>query len=286
MSSTSLLSQFSLTGKTAVVTGGARGLGLEMMDALAEVGASVACVDVLADLGKQSAEGICSKFGVLATSWSCDVTNDEQVRSTFDAIAKLHGSIDVLVTAAGVVKNVPAEQYPAADFKRLMDINVNGTFFCAQAAGNHMITQSTGGSIILIASMSGSVVNRPQPQCAYNASKAAVIMLAKSLAAEWAPNGIRVNSLSPGESRVHLSGYGGNKVGCAARYMETDLTKSILANEGAQGAALRARWESHTPIGRMGQPHELKATIVYLASRASSFVTGSDLIVDGGYTAW
>ncbi|RUP46747.1 NAD(P)-binding protein [Jimgerdemannia flammicorona] len=279
----SLLDQFSLKGKTAVgnhrplnrtvlcsqledtiplLTGGARGLGLEMMRAFAEVGASVACIDVLPELGKHSVNDIHRDFGVLATTWECDVTDDEQVRTTFDAIAKKHGSINVLVTAAGVVKNFRAEQYPAADFRRLMDVNVNGTFFCAQAAGNHMIAQATGGSIILIASMSGSIVNRPQPQCAYNASKGAVIMLAKSLATEWAPRGIRVNSLSPG-------------------YMETGLTKALFEKEGENGPVLKATWEGHTPIGRIGKPHELKAMAVYLASSASSFVTGELSDSDG-----
>lgn len=130
-----------------------------------------------------------------------------------------------------------------------------------------MIKQASGGSLILIGSMSAHIVNKPQPQCSYNASKAAVIHLAKSLACEWAPHKIRVNTVSPG-------------------YMATDLTKQVIADRGAEGAAMKAAWEDNTPMARMGLPHELQGAIVYLASEASSFVTGSDLVVDGGYLAW
>jgi sorbose reductase len=125
-----------------------------------------------------------------------------------------------------------------------------------------MIKQGNGGSLVLIASMSAHIVNKPQPQCSYNASKAAVIHLAKSLACEWAPHKIRVNTVSPG-------------------YMATALTKQVIADRG-----MMAAWEENTPMGRMGQPHELQGAIVYLASEASSFVTGTDLVVDGGYLAW
>jgi NAD(P)-dependent dehydrogenase (short-subunit alcohol dehydrogenase family) len=130
-----------------------------------------------------------------------------------------------------------------------------------------MIKQATGGSLVLIGSMSAHIVNKPQPQCSYNASKAAVNHLARSLACEWAPYKIRVNTVSPG-------------------YMATDLTKQVIAERGAEGAAMTAVWEGNTPMGRMGLPHELQGAVVYLASEASSFVTGSDLVVDGGYLAW
>jgi NAD(P)-dependent dehydrogenase (short-subunit alcohol dehydrogenase family) len=130
-----------------------------------------------------------------------------------------------------------------------------------------MIKQNNGGSIILIASMSAHIVNKPQPQCSYNASKAAVVHLAKSLACEWAPHKIRVNTVSPG-------------------YMATSLTKQVIADRGSEGAAMKSSWEENTPMGRMGEPHELQGSIIYLASEASSFVTGTDLVVDGGYLAW
>ncbi|CAO3685095.1 unnamed protein product [Umbelopsis ramanniana] len=262
-----VLARFSLTGKTAVVTGGARGLGLEMMRALAECGASVACVDLLAEMGAQACMDIEQEYKVKATSWACDVTSYEEVQKLFGQIAQQHGSIDILVTAAGIVKNVKAEEHTPQDFARIMNVNVNGTFFCCQAAAKEMIKQASGGSLILIGSMSAHIVNKPQPQCSYNASKAAVIHLAKSLACEWAPHKIRVNTVSPG-------------------YMATDLTKQVIADRGAEGAAMKAAWEDNTPMARMGLPHELQGAIVYLASEASSFVTGSDLVVDGGYLAW
>ncbi|CAM0139709.1 putative secondary metabolism biosynthetic enzyme [Umbelopsis sp. WA50703] len=262
-----VLARFSLKGKTAVVTGGARGLGLEMMRALAECGASVACVDLLAEMGAQACMDIEQEYKVKATSWACDVTSYEEVQTLFSQIAERHGSIDILVTAAGIVKNVKAEEHSPQDFARIMNVNVNGSFFCCQAAGNHMIKQNNGGSIILIASMSAHIVNKPQPQCSYNASKAAVVHLAKSLACEWAPHKIRVNTVSPG-------------------YMATSLTKQVIADRGSEGAAMKSSWEENTPMGRMGEPHELQGSIIYLASEASSFVTGTDLVVDGGYLAW
>ncbi|KAH8551728.1 hypothetical protein BGW37DRAFT_492101 [Umbelopsis sp. PMI_123] len=262
-----VLARFSLIGKTAIVTGGARGLGLEMMRALAECGASVACVDLLAETGAQACAVIEQQYKVKATSWACDVTNYEEVQKLFEQIAQVHGTVDILVTAAGIVKNVKAEEHSPQDFAKILNVNVNGTFFCCQAAAKQMIKQATGGSLVLIGSMSAHIVNKPQPQCSYNASKAAVNHLARSLACEWAPYKIRVNTVSPG-------------------YMATDLTKQVIAERGAEGAAMTAVWEGNTPMGRMGLPHELQGAVVYLASEASSFVTGSDLVVDGGYLAW
>lgn len=146
-------------------------------------------------------------------------------------------------------------------FRRLIDINLNGSFVCAQAAGRHMIRQGSGGSIILIGSMSGTIVNWPQEQCCYNASKAGVVHLGKSLAAEWAKYGIRVNSISPG-------------------YMDTALNKVPALD------AQKKLWKERTPMGRLGEVHELNNLAVFLASEASSFMTGSDVICDGGYCTW
>jgi NAD(P)-dependent dehydrogenase (short-subunit alcohol dehydrogenase family) len=190
------------------------------------------------------------------------VTDEHQVTTTFAAIEREFGPIDVLVAAAGIVENVAAEDYPAASWRKIIDVNLNGVFFTAQAAGRGMIARKSG-SIILIASMSGLIVNRPQKQSAYNVSKAGVIMMAKSLAAEWAPHGVRVNAIAPG-------------------YMRTALTDQVLAGQ----PELRQTWEGLIPLGRMGTPLELSGTVVYLASDASSYVTGSTLVIDGGYTAW
>jgi len=257
-----MAADFSLEGKVAVVTGGARGLGLEMMRALAEAGAAVASIDLLGAQGEEAARDIARAYGVRAAAYTADVTDAAQVTVTFGAIERELGAIDVLVAAAGIVENVAAEEVDVAAWRRIMDVNMTGVFLCAQAAGRGMITYG-GGSIILIASMSGLIVNRPQKQTAYNVSKAGVIMMAKSLAAEWADRGVRVNAIAPG-------------------YMRTALTDQVMA--GQEG--LRETWESHIPLGRMGTPPELRGAVVYLASPASSYVTGHTLVVDGGYTAW
>jgi NAD(P)-dependent dehydrogenase (short-subunit alcohol dehydrogenase family) len=257
-----MLPEFSLKGKVAAVTGGARGLGLEMMRALAEAGADVVAMDMLGDRAQTAAEQTGADFGVRAAAWQLDVTKPEAVATTFSAVERGFGAIDVLVAAAGIVENVAAEDMTPETWRRVIDVNLSGVFFTAQAAGRSMIARKHG-SIILIASMSGLVVNRPQKQISYNASKAGVIMTAKSLAAEWAPYGVRVNALAPG-------------------YMRSELTDKVVSAD----PELRQTWESLTPLGRMGVPADLRGPVVYLASDASSFMTGSVLVVDGGYTAW
>jgi len=161
------------------------------------------------------------------------------------------------------VENFSAIDYPTEKVKHLYDINVHGAFFTAREAARSM-AKTGGGSIIMIASMSAHVVNQPQFQTPYNASKAAVKHMATSLAVEWAATGVRVNSLSPG-------------------YMLTKLTKTILAGDPTQ--SLKKTWEGLTPMGRMGDPSDLHGAIVFLASDASSFMTGADLLIDGGYSA-
>jgi len=158
-----------------------------------------------------------------------------------------------------VVQNYPALGYPTSQFNALYDVNVHGSFFCAREVARHMKAGNVQGSIIFIASMSANIVNVPQPQFAYNASKAAVKHMAASLAVEWAPYGIRVNSLSPG-------------------YMNTPLLKAV------RNATWEETWINNTPMRRLGEPDDLKGAIVFLASDASKFVTGTDLRVDGGYT--
>lgn len=250
--------KFRLDGKVAIVTGGARGLGFCMAEGLCSVGLSgIAILDVQQDLGLDAISKLHSAYGVKAQFYKVDVRDEKSVEEVTRSIVQDLGRIDIVVNSAGVADLCFAEDYPAEKFRRVVDINLNGSFFVAQAAGKQMIAQGNGGSIIFVASMSGSIVNWPQPQCAYNASKAGVRHLMKSLAAEWAVYGIRCNSISPG-------------------YMDTALTRSFdtLFNE----------WKEHTPLGRLGDPDELSGCVIWLASEASSYCTGSDIVIDGGYT--
>ncbi|KAG8930935.1 hypothetical protein FRC02_003453 [Tulasnella sp. 418] len=255
-----ILSKFSLKGKIVAVTGGARGLGYEMLTAFCEAGAEgAAIIDILQD-GDSAVKELNDAFNIPVSFYRVDVRDHVAVEEAVNGIIRDHGRIDILLCSAGVADNLPAEGYPADRFKRVIDINLNGVFFCAQSVGKHMIASGRGGSIIAIASMSGHIVNYPQPQCAYNASKAAVIHLCKSLAAEWSPHNIRVNTISPG-------------------YMNTILNEKF-------DPQLKKAWYERTPQGRMGNVQELNGAALYLASDASAFTTGSDILVDGGYTTW
>lgn len=252
------LARFRLDGKVAVVTGAARGLGFSMAEGLCSAGAKgVAILDVQTDLGLDAIQKLHSAYGVQAQFYKVDVRDENSVTEIMASIVRDLGSIDILVNSAGIADLVHAEDYPADKFRRVIDINLNGSFVIAQAVARHMISQGIGGSMIFIASMSGSIVNWPQPQSAYNASKAGVKHLMKSLAAEWAVHRIRCNAISPG-------------------YMDTALNRSYktLFNE----------WKERTPLGRLGDPDELTGACIWLASDASAFCTGSDIIIDGGYT--
>lgn len=266
------LPAFSLEGKTCVVTGAARGLGKEFLTAFALSGAKGACVDLTLPTAQSSVAAILEHVKTTQPGepppelkpYACNATLESDVRNTWTQIVKDLGQVDVLVTAAGIVDNVEAENYEFDRWRKMMDINVDGSWLFAREAGRHMLAQQIRGSIILIASMSATICVRPQKQAAYNASKGAIQMLAKSLATEWGPQGIRVNSLSPG-------------------YMFTDLIKGLLEKEGK---GLVEGWVKDIPMGRMAHPSELQGTIVWMASDASSYLNGSDVIVDGGYTAW
>jgi len=256
-----VLNKFRLDGKIVAVTGGARGPGFEMLRAFCEAGAAGAAIlDVLQEHGEEAIKELNADFGIPASFYRVDVRDHVAVEEAVNGIVRDFGGVDVLLCSAGVADNLPAESYPADRFKRVIDINLNGVFFASQAAGKHMIASGKGGSIINVASMSGHIVNYPQPQCAYNASKAAVIHLSKSLAAEWAPHKVRVNTISPG-------------------YMNTVLNEKF-------DPLLKKAWYERTPSGRMGHVTELNGAALYLAADASAFCTGTDIVVDGGYTTW
>ncbi|KAI8337963.1 hypothetical protein BC941DRAFT_351729 [Chlamydoabsidia padenii] len=256
----STLNMFSLSGKKAIVTGGGRGLGLEMSKALAGAGADVAMMYVSSDKTHDTAAALAKEFNVVCKAYKADMSKSEEISATMEHIFQDFGEVDILVANAGIAIEGPSETFDINDWKRIFDVNVHGVFTCVQTTGARMLKQGKG-SIILISSMSGLIATRPQPNCGYNASKGAVTMMTKALAQEWATRGVRVNSINPG-------------------YMLTDMLKDVA---GAN-PSLKAKWEEYTPMGRLGNPDELNGTVVYLASDASSYVTGAQIYVDGAYT--
>lgn len=250
-----ILEKFSLKGKKVLVTGGAQGIGLNYAVAAAGAGADVVLADRNGTKAKEEAGKLSLAYEIEAAGIEVDVTSQGQVEEMCSFMAEKMGSIDVAFCNAGISINIPAEEMTLEQWRNVIDINLTGVFLTATAAGRYMIRQG-GGSIINTASMSGHIVNIPQPQAAYNASKAGVIMLTKSLAVEWAGKNVRVNSISPG-------------------YIMTDLIK---------GHELIPVWTGLSPLERMGRPEELQGVALYLASDAGTFTTGADFVVDGAYT--
>ncbi|KAK7407840.1 hypothetical protein QQZ08_001881 [Neonectria magnoliae] len=264
------LASLSLEGKVVVITGGARGLGLVMGQGVVFSGADLAIVDLNKDEAQSQVGQLMDAFKrenptceqvPRVTAHYADVSSQESVDSCIAEILSTHQKIDGLVTSAGFTENFDAINYPIDRMRKLWGVNVDGTYLFAVAVAKHLMARQSPGSLVFIGSMSGSIVNVPQPQAPYNAAKAAVRHLAASLAVEWAHAGIRVNCISPG-------------------YMLTALTQKIL-NDNPD---LKKTWVSLIPQGRMGQPEDLMGPVTFLLSDASSYMTGSDLRVDGGYT--
>ena len=255
-----IIEKMRLDGKKIFVTGGARGIGKTVAIAFAEAGADVAIVDLDFDEAKKTAAEIEENNGVKSIAVQADVTIPEDVNTMIEKVVEAFGRIDVAFCNAGICINTPAEEMTYEQWKKVIDINLTGVFLTAQAAGKVMIEQG-GGSIINTASMSGHIVNVPQPQVSYNASKAGVIQLTKSLAVEWATKNVRVNSISPG-------------------YIGTELT---LNSPNLQ--PLIEHWNQVAPMKRMGRPEELQSICVYLAGDTSSFTTGADFVIDGAFTS-
>jgi NAD(P)-dependent dehydrogenase (short-subunit alcohol dehydrogenase family) len=254
---------FHFAGRRFVVTGAARGIGYAIARLVAASGGSVAVLDLEGAKPEASAAKLRDEVqNAEIVSGICDVSSYEQVVAARDAVESHWGApADTLVNNAGIAYNAPAEEMTVAEWERMLSINLSGVFYCSQVFGTRMIEQHSG-SIVSIASMSGIIVNRPQPQVAYNVSKAGVIMLTKSLAAEWAPHGVRVNAVAPG-------------------YIHTSLVEKFIGTD-----ILRDYWTGGTPLGRMGTPEEIANAVAFLASSQASFVTGATLVADGGYTLW
>ena len=254
-----MASPFDLSSRVAFVTGAGRGIGREIARTLADAGADVASVGTTAGDVEDAADDVRGR-GRRAVALVADVSEPAQVDAAVKRAVDELGRIDILVNAAGIARHSPAEEMTDEDWRRVVGVNLDGTWWCCRAVGRHMLERSSG-SIVNIASMSGSIVNWPQSQSAYNASKAAVIHLTRSLASEWASRGLRVNSVSPG-------------------YIATAMTEKGFRTNPEWGRT----WLEMTPMGRMGTPADVANAVWYLASDAAAFATGTDLIVDGGYT--
>jgi NAD(P)-dependent dehydrogenase (short-subunit alcohol dehydrogenase family) len=245
----------SLEQQIIIVTGSGRGIGLEISRAMRAAGAHLVIAETNAEIGLAAALELQGDF------IQTDVTDSSSVRAMVEAVVAKHGRIDCLVNNAGICRNTPSEDVTDEEWRLVMSIDLDGVFYGCREVAKVMLKQGSG-TIVNIGSMSGIISNRPQPQSAYNAAKAGVIHLTKSLAGEWASRGIRVNCISPG-------------------YIGTPMTKL-----GLETPEWRETWLSSTPMGRLGEPTEVASVAVFLASAASSFMTGSNVVVDGGYTSW
>ena len=246
---------FGLKGKIAIVTGGGRGIGQVIACGLAKAGAEVV---IISRSGAEETVKMIEEDGGKVYDLKADVTDEAQVDHALQTILDRSGSIDILFNNAGICMHQSTLEATIEEFRQVVDVNLTGEFIMARAVGRIMIEHGIKGSIINMASMSGTIVNIPQWQCSYNASKAAVIHMTKSLAVEWADYGIRVNSLSPG-------------------YIATPMAVDVPKE-------LKDAWIPLMPLHRMGTPEELIPAILYLASDASGYTTGSDIIVDGAYS--
>jgi NAD(P)-dependent dehydrogenase (short-subunit alcohol dehydrogenase family) len=255
------LEKLRLDGRIAVVTGGGQAIGLACVEALAEAGAKVVIADYSTKAAETGRDEMRAK-GYDPEIHIVNVTDSKGVATVADAVVKKHGKVDVLVCNAGIARSeTAAEDVEDEHWLNVLDVNLNGVFWCCRAFGRHML-KAGRGSIVNIGSMSGFIVNKPQPQAYYNASKAGVHHLTKSLAAEWSPRGVRINAVAP-------------------TYIETPLTAFAKSNE-----VMFKQWIDGTPLARMGRPDEIASAVHFLASDAASLMTGSIVLVDGGYTCW
>lgn len=253
--------KFRLDGKIAVVTGGGRGIGLSCVEALAEHDATVVIADIdpkIAEEGKSAMEA----KGYEVATYQVDVTKSAEVDALADWVVSTYGRADILVANAAIARSgVAAEDVTDEHWLHVNDVNYNGVFWCNRAFARHMLA-ARSGSIVNIGSMSGLISNRPQKQTYYNAAKAAVHQMTSSLAAEWADRGVRVNAVAP-------------------TYIETAMTMYRHDNDGMLDV-----WLRDTPMHRLGRPDEIASVVHFLASDASSLMTGTTVVADAGFTCW
>jgi NAD(P)-dependent dehydrogenase (short-subunit alcohol dehydrogenase family) len=251
------LEKYDLKGRLAVVTGGGQAIGLACVEALAEAGARV----VIADYNEKIAED--GRDAMKAKGYACDVAVvDVTDPKAIEALADKLGKVEILVNNAGIARSeIPAEKMEDERWLNVLDVNLNGTFWCCRSFGKRMLSAGKG-AIVNVGSMSGFIVNRPQEQSHYNASKAAVHHLTKSLAAEWGARGVRVNAVAP-------------------TYINTPLNAFVKSKPEMYNA-----WIGGTPMARMGEVDEVASAVLFLASDAASLMTGSIVLVDGGYVCW
>lgn len=249
---------FSLEGKVTIVTGGHQGIGKTVAGYLADAGSDIVIFDM--QDATEAAEEIAKEYGVRTKAYVCDVTKPEQVAEAVKAAAEYMGTLDFLFNNAGICQHKAAIECTPQEWKKVVDVNLNGIYFMATEFVRYLIANNKKGNIVNTASMSGTIVNVPQQQASYNSSKAGVKHLTKSLAVEWAPYGIRVNSISPG-------------------YIRTELFDSCGVSED-----WIKFWEDSIPMNRLGSPTELAGAVIYLLSDAATYTTGCDMLIDGGFT--
>jgi len=265
LSSKSIMERFSLKGKTALVTGAGQGIGRALAHGLADAGADVAVVDLDLDLAQNvSAEILKRNPSVKSMALKIDVTNPDQVTEMVDQIVEKWGKLTIACNNAGIGQWVDTLEMSYADWQRMIRIDLDSVFLCAQAEARHMV-KNNYGKIINTASMSGYIANYPQGQAHYNTAKAGVLSLTRCLETEWAEKGIRVNSLSPGYTRTSL----------VAELLKTEL-----------GQRVSPIWLARTPQNRIAEVTDLQGAVNFMASEASDYMTASDIVVDGGYLAW
>ncbi|BDD61419.1 hypothetical protein MAP00_006463 [Monascus purpureus] len=260
------LPEFSLAGKVICVSGAARGLGLTQAEALLEAGAKVYALDRLPEPDSSFyhiQQRAIEELGTELHYRRIDVRDSELLETVIQEIADREGRMDGLVAAAGIQQEVPALEMSAKDANTMFEINITGAMMTARAVAKQMIRFGNGGSIVMIASMSGTIANKGLICAAYNASKAGVLQLGRNLAAEWGTYGIRVNTISPG-------------------YIVTAMVEDLFVKYPER----RESWPKQNMLGRLSSPQEYRGAAVFLLSDASSFMTGSDLRIDGGHAAW